>query len=98
MTDRLARVRAPCGGGESRPRSDREDLLPILLPIAPVYPDYRLKILTLGPAIAFALTIRRRVASVAEEERSRAVLALTAVTSLARWFTVAAAGRWIGFS
>jgi hypothetical protein len=55
------------------------------------------KILTLGPAIAFALTIRRRVAS-SDIDRSRFVLALTAVTSLALWFTVAAAGRWIGFS
>jgi hypothetical protein len=56
------------------------------------------KILTLGPAIVFALTIRRRMASAPDGRRSRAVLALTGVTSLALWFTVAAAGRWIGFS
>lgn len=56
------------------------------------------KILTLVPAAAFALTVRRRVALSADGERSRATLALTGVVSLALWFTVAAAGRWIGFS
>ena len=56
------------------------------------------KITTLVPAVLFALTIRRRVASAPEGHRSRAALALTGVASLALWFTVAAAGRWIGFS
>jgi len=56
------------------------------------------KILTLGPAVLFALTIRRRVASAGEGERSRALMALTGAVSLALWFTVAAGGRWIGFS
>jgi hypothetical protein len=57
-----------------------------------------LKITTLVPAIVFAVTIRRRVASAPDGHRSRATLALTGVASLALWFTVAAAGRWIGFS
>jgi hypothetical protein len=56
------------------------------------------KITTLGPAVLFALTIRRRVASASPGERSRAILALTGAVSLCLWFTVAAAGRWIGFS
>jgi hypothetical protein len=57
-----------------------------------------LKITTLVPAIVFSVTIRRRVASAPDGHRSRATLALTGVASLALWFTVAAAGRWIGFS
>jgi hypothetical protein len=56
------------------------------------------KILTLVPALLFALLVRRPVASSSEGERSRVTLALTGVVSLALWFTVAAAGRWIGFS
>jgi hypothetical protein len=56
------------------------------------------KITTLVPALLFAVTVRKRVAASADGGRSRATLALTAVTSLALWFTVAAAGRWIGFS
>jgi hypothetical protein len=56
------------------------------------------KITTLVPALLFALTVRRRVAASGEGERSRATLALTGAVSMALWFTVAAAGRWIGFS
>ena len=56
------------------------------------------KILTLVPATLFALTVRRQVTQSGPGERSRATLTLTAVVSLALWFTVAAAGRWIGFS
>lgn len=56
-----------------------------------------LKMGTLIPAILFALIIRRRVASRAEVY-SRATLALTGAVSIGLWFTVAAAGRWIGFS
>jgi hypothetical protein len=56
------------------------------------------KIITLVPAVVFALTIRRRVASAPDGKVGRAALAVTGVVSLALWFTVAAAGRWIGFS
>jgi hypothetical protein len=56
------------------------------------------KITTLVPALVFALTVRRRVAASREGERSRAALVLTGAMSMALWFTVAAAGRWIGFS
>lgn len=54
------------------------------------------KILTLVPATLFALTVRRRVA--ASATAGAATRTLTAAASLALWFTVAAAGRWIGFS
>jgi hypothetical protein len=60
--------------------------------------SFWVKMLTLVPAILFALTVRRRIASAEEEAVSRATRALTAVVSLGLWFTVAAAGRWIGFS
>ena len=55
------------------------------------------KITTLVPAIVFALTMRRRVVS-PDRQPGRLTMTLTAVASLALWFTVAAAGRWIGFS
>ena len=59
-------------------------------------PAFWLKITTLVPAIGFALTVRRRVAS--HDRPSPSARRLTALASLALWFTVAAAGRWIGFS
>jgi hypothetical protein len=55
------------------------------------------KITTLVPAIVFALTMRRRVVS-PDRQPGRVTMALTGMASLALWFTVAAAGRWIGFS
>jgi hypothetical protein len=60
-------------------------------------PAFWVKISTLVPAVLFALFIRRRVAARAERY-SRAALVLTGVVSMSLWFTVAAAGRWIGFS
>jgi hypothetical protein len=60
--------------------------------------SFWVKIVTLVPAIVFALTVRRRIASADERVVSGATRALTAVASLGLWFTVAAAGRWIGFS
>jgi hypothetical protein len=60
--------------------------------------SFWVKIVTLVPAIVFALTVRRRIASADEGVVSGAARALTAVASLGLWFTVAAAGRWIGFS
>jgi uncharacterized protein DUF6644 len=56
------------------------------------------KMTALMLAILFTFTVRRKVA-VAEETRVRAIwLKLVAVVSLTLWFTVGAAGRWIGFS
>lgn len=54
------------------------------------------KITTLPIAILFTLTLRQRVAMAALDTRASSRLA--AIVSLALWFTVAAAGRWIGFS
>lgn len=55
------------------------------------------KITTLPAALLYTFLIRQRIAadpSLVTSARSR----LAAVASLAVWFTVAAAGRWIGFS
>ena len=60
-------------------------------------PAFRLMIATLPIALAFTFAVRERFASHAAAEttwRSR----LVAAVSLVLWFTVAAAGRWIGFS
>ena len=56
------------------------------------------KILTLAPAIVFALTVRRWVVRADEGRVGRVGRGLAALGSLGLWFTVAAAGRWIGFS
>lgn len=56
------------------------------------------KILTLPVAIAFTFTIRRAVV-LADDGRVRPLVArAVALLSLALWFVVGAAGRWIGFS
>jgi Family of unknown function (DUF6644) len=56
------------------------------------------KMTTLPIAVVFALTIRRRIAAAEEGRISPLLRAAVAVISLTLWFTVAAAGRWIGFS
>jgi hypothetical protein len=56
-----------------------------------------LKISTMPIAVLFTLTVRQRVAMAGTLETT-AVTKLVALLSLALWFTVAAAGRWIGFS
>jgi Family of unknown function (DUF6644) len=61
------------------------------------YPFW-VKMTALALAIVFTFTIRRMVTR-ADESRTRpALYKLTALVSLALWFTVGAAGRWIGFS
>ena len=60
-------------------------------------PAFWVKITTIPIAISFTLTVRQRVAVAASGETTLATR-LTALTSLALWFSVAAAGRWIGFS
>jgi Family of unknown function (DUF6644) len=55
-----------------------------------------LKITALPLALLFTLTIRHRVAMAGTGATRRT--RLVAVVSLTLWFTVAAAGRWIGFS
>ena len=58
--------------------------------------SFEVKITALLLAVAFTLAVRNRVAVRAEV--SPCVTEGVAVLSLAIWFTVAAAGRWIGFS
>jgi len=56
------------------------------------------KMTSLGLAILFTFTIRRKV-TMADEARLRPLwLKATAIASLALWFGVGAGGRWIGFS
>src|SRR5436190_2009028 len=59
---------------------------------------FRVKMLSLALAIVFTFTVRRKVA-MADGERTRPVRQrVVALVSLALWLTVAASGRWIGFS
>lgn len=56
------------------------------------------KMTTLPIAVAFAFTVRSRV-TLSESVRNTARRQkLVGALSIALWFTVAAAGRWIGFS
>ena len=55
------------------------------------------KITTIPLALLFTLTVRQRVARAGTLETT-ARHRIVAMMSLALWFTVAAAGRWIGFS
>jgi hypothetical protein len=55
------------------------------------------KITTIPIALLFTLTVRQRVATAGTLDTT-AVTRLVGLLSLALWFTVAAAGRWIGFS
>ncbi len=59
-------------------------------------PSFWVKMSTLPIALLFAFVVRRRVARQATE--ATAVTRTVAAGSLALWFVVAAAGRWIGFS
>ena len=48
--------------------------------------------------LVFVYTIRRPLLSFPHTDLSPGALRLLAITSLVIWFTVAASGRWIGFS
>jgi hypothetical protein len=56
------------------------------------------KITTIPLAILFTFTLRRSVALSNDVDARPLRSKLTALVSLALWFTVAAGGRWIGFS
>src|SRR5262245_44187862 len=60
-------------------------------------PAFWIKMTTLPFAILFTLALRRRVKDDARPVGSLSGK-LLALVSLSLWFTVAAAGRWIGFS
>ena len=56
------------------------------------------KMISLGLAMLFTFSIRRRV-TMADETRVRPIwFKLVALVSLALWFGVGGGGRWIGFS
>jgi hypothetical protein len=59
--------------------------------------SFWVKITTLPIAIFFVFLVRDRIAARAGMHAT-AMTRLVAVLSIALWFTVAAAGRWIGFS
>jgi hypothetical protein len=61
------------------------------------YPFW-VKMSALALAVVFTFTIRSRVARADESRMRPAVYKLVALVSLTLWFTVGAAGRWIGFS
>jgi hypothetical protein len=56
------------------------------------------KMTSLAVGIVFVYTIRRPLLQFAHDTLNPWVLRLTAVASMLIWFTVAASGRWIGFS
>ena len=60
------------------------------------YP-FRLKIVALAVALVFTYTVHNRAAT-ADDDRVSGGRTMIALASLLLWFTVAAAGRWIGFS
>ncbi len=57
-----------------------------------------IKMTTLPFAVAFAFTVRWRVALAEPVRNTARRQKLVGALSIALWFTVAAAGRWIGFS
>ena len=56
------------------------------------------KMFALAAAIVYTFTVRRKVAMADETRVWRGVHKLVGLASLLLWFTVGAAGRWIGFS
>ncbi len=60
-------------------------------------PAFRLKMAALALALVFAFGVRRRVVR-AEPEPPRWQARAVGACSICLWLTVAAAGRWIGFS
>jgi uncharacterized membrane protein SirB2 len=57
-----------------------------------------MKMTSLMLAILFTFTVRRRMTRADEAQVRPIFYKLVAVVSLALWFSVGAAGRWIGFS
>jgi len=58
--------------------------------------SFWVKITTLPLALAFTFLVRNRIAN--SDSETAYINAATGATSVALWFVVAAAGRWIGFS
>lgn len=60
-------------------------------------PSFRVKMVALPLALAYTFLVKQRVARAATLDTT-ARTRLAALGSITIWFTVAAAGRWIGFS
>jgi hypothetical protein len=56
------------------------------------------KISALFVIIIFTYTIRKKIVFAPEGQFGRGAAAAVAIVSMTMWFTVGAAGRWIGFS
>ena len=61
-------------------------------------PVYWFKMLALAAGVLFTFTIKRPLLADGIEELNPWLVRAVAVASLMVWFTVAATGRWIGFS
>jgi hypothetical protein len=61
-------------------------------------PVFWYKMLTLAVGVLFALFIRKPLVDREISEVNPKIVKLVAVASIMVWFTVAATGRWIGFS
>lgn len=61
-------------------------------------PVYWYKMLALGIGVLFVYRVRRPLLRAPEERLPAAVRIMVAVASVMVWFSVAATGRWIGFS
>jgi len=59
--------------------------------------SFWVKMIALPIALLFTLLVRERIANRATDE-TMATMKVVAIASMSLWFTVAAAGRWIGFS
>lgn len=59
--------------------------------------SFWVKMISLPIALLFTFLVRERFIRSAAEE-TRATIKIVAIASMSLWFTVAAAGRWIGFS
>ena len=57
--------------------------------------SFWVKMITLPVALLFTFTVRSKFV---HKEEASATVKLVAIASMSLWFTVAAAGRWIGFS
>jgi len=56
------------------------------------------KMAALAVGVAFVYVVRKPLLNTSHDALTPFVTKLTAITSIAIWFTVAASGRWIGFS
>ena len=57
--------------------------------------SFWVKMITLPIALLFTFAVREKFV---QNEEATATVKLVAIASMSLWFTVAAAGRWIGFS